>query len=133
MKGCKTLKDFFTAECDVALLVGLTYHQYWFDEPELFFAYAKQYKMKTEQQAEERDTLAWLTGQYVLAALGVTFSYALGKKGAPKPSYPEMPLYVQEHNERAKHEKQEREIRRSYQNFIAAAQRMGKLETPEPR
>lgn len=133
ISASKTLDEYFTSECDLAMLFGLTYDQYWFGEPEMFYACAKTYKTKTEQLAQERDTLAWLTGQYVLAALNVTFSYAFGKKGAPKGSYPELPFYVQEHNEMANRKKQERDLQRSYNNFIAAAQFMGKLQTPEPR
>lgn len=129
----KTLDEFFSEECELGMIFGLSYEQYWEGNPELFYAYAKVYKTKTERLAEERDTLAWLTGQYVLAALNVTFSYAFGKKGAPKSSYPDAPIYVQEHNEQAKRRKQERDLQRSYNNFIAAAQSMGKLQTPEPR
>ena len=81
ISASKTLDEYFTSECDLAMLFGLTYDQYWFGEPEMFYACAKTYKTKTEQLAQERDTLAWLTGQYVLAALNVM---RLAKRVLPK-------------------------------------------------
>lgn len=123
----KTLADLFNVECDAALLMGMSYLDYWWGEPELFYVLAKKYKIDTENAIIERDTIAWLTGQYVLSALGVTLGNAFAKRGHPKLTYPEMPFYVQEHDEMAKAKKRERDLMRSYNNFIAAAQSMGKL------
>lgn len=93
----------------------------------MFAYYAQKHKTLIEQAAQERDVLAWQTGLYVLQAVAVNFNGAFGKKGAAKIKYPEVPMYVEEHNEQLKAKKQEREVARSYANFIAAAQRMGKL------
>lgn len=109
--------------------MGMSYDEYWEGEPELLYLYAFKYKSLQEQQVQERDTLAWLIGYYVFQAVAINFASAFGKRGAPKPSYPELPMYVAEHNEQMKAKKQERELMRSYNNFIAAAQSMGKLQT----
>ena len=118
----------FETECEFAFLVGMSYDEYWSGEPEMLYFYAKRYKYEQEQAIQERDTLAWLTGQYVLQAVAINFASAFGKRGTPRPKYPELPMYVAEHNEQAKAKKQERDMMRSYQNFIAAAQSMGKLQ-----
>lgn len=123
----KTLSGLFEIECDAALMMGLSYHDYWYGEPEMFYVYAKAYKSALERSAQEQDVQAWLTGQYVLQAVAVNFNAAFGKKGSPKVTYPEIPYHLAEHNEQAKIKKRERELMRSYNNFIAAAQAMGKL------
>ena len=123
----KTLTGLFEVECDAALMMGLSYNDYWYGEPEMFYVYAKAYKSALERSAQEKDIQAWLIGQYVLEAVAVNFNAAFGKKGASKISYPEIPHHLAEHNEQAKIKKQERELMRSYNNFIAAAQAMGKL------
>ena len=124
-----TLTDLFECEELAAFSFGMSYNEYWNDNPRLFWLYANRYKQNIEKETQERDVLAWLTGQYVLQAVGINFAAAFGRRGAPKPKYPEMPMYVAEHNEQAKAKKQERDMMRSYQNFIAAAQQMGKLKT----
>lgn len=123
----KTLSGLFEIECDAALMMGLSYYDYWYGEPEMFYVYAKAYKSALERSAQEQDVQAWLTGQYVLQAVAVNFNAAFGKKGSPKVTYPEIPYHLAEHNEQAKIKKRERELMRSYNNFIAAAQAMGKL------
>lgn len=124
-----TLSALFETESEAASLMGLSYDEYWLGEPEIFYWHALKYRHKQEQDAQERDALAWLIGLYVHQAITVNFAAAFGKRGAPKPSYPELPAYVAEHNEQAKSKKQERDVLRSYNNFIAAAQSMGKLQT----
>lgn len=126
-ESTKSLAELFDVECDAALIMGMSYREYWYDEPDIFYVTAKHYKALQEQAAQERDVSAWLTGQYVLSAISVNFAHAFGKAGHPKPKYPEMPLYVQEHDEQAQIKKRERDMLRSYNNFIAAAQAMGKL------
>lgn len=124
-----TLSDLFEQEELAAFVFGMSYEEYWGGELEYFWAYAYRYKQMLEKERQEQDTLAWLIGQYVLQAVHINFASAFGKRGAPKPKYPEMPVYVGEHNESAKAKREERETMRSYNNFIAAAQRMGKLQT----
>lgn len=108
--------------------MGMSYQEYWYDDPELFFAYANRHKVREERKTQEQDAVAWLVGQYVLQAVAVNFAHAFGKPGSSKPKYPEIPMYVAEHNEQAKAKKKERDLMRSYNNFIAAAQQMGKLK-----
>lgn len=123
-----TLTALFDQECEFAAIIGMSYSDYWLGEPEMLYFYAFRYKQTYDNRAQEQDTLAWLVGQYVLCAIAVNFSSAFGKRGAPKSKYPDMPMYVAEHNEQAKIKKQERDMMRSYNNFIAAAQSMGKLK-----
>lgn len=128
-KSQTTLESLFETEGAAANLIGLSYDEYWTGEPEKLYWCGVRFKTNQEQQLQERDTLAWLTGQYVMQAISINLASAFGKQGAPKPNYPELPMYVAEHNEQAKAKKQERDMMRSYNNFIAAAQSMGKLQT----
>ena len=70
-----------------ALVVGMTYDQFWYDDPRLFFLYIEAYelKQKNEVRSEEHkiNTLAWLQGVYVVKALGCTFG---------KSEYPSKPI-----------------------------------------
>lgn len=121
-----TLEGIFMEECTLAMMMGMTYEQYWFSEPEIFLAYGKLYKRQTKAEFAEQDTLAWLIGSYVDAAVGHVMSAALGEKGKPKAKYPDQPVYVTEIDEAAKAKKQEREARKYEANFLAAVHNMGK-------
>lgn len=92
----------------------------------MFYAYAKRYKDARIQKAKELDMLAWLIGMYTCSALAAGFGK---EKGKPAPKYPDKPIFVEQNDEKLKAKRQEQEMLRSYNNFIAAAQMMGKLST----
>lgn len=121
-----TIEDVFTEECTLAMSIGMTYEQYWNSEPEIFLAYAKLYKRQTKADFAEQDTLAWMIGSYVDAAVGHIMSAAFGTKGKPKAKYPDQPVYITEIDENAKAKKREREARKFEANFLAAVHNMGK-------
>lgn len=57
----KFLKDYFP----YALTIGMTYQQYWIDEPELLKYYKKAYEIKKEAE----DSKIWLQGLYFYHAI----------------------------------------------------------------
>mgnify|MGYP003316312578 CR=1 FL=1 len=107
----------------LALRIGLTYDEYWAGEPEMMVPYAELYKQQIRTDFLEKDTLAWLIGSYVCTAIGMNFNAAFGKKGSQnKIKYPDKPMFIDEFDEKARQKKQEREVMRSYNNFLAAVQ-----------
>ena len=52
-----------------AIIFGMTYEQFWEDNPQLFWAYGRAYQMKKEIEFKENDLNAWNIAQYVLMAL----------------------------------------------------------------
>lgn len=120
-------------ESESALYMGMSYYDYWDGDPEMFFGVARLFKRKRDERFSEMDTQAWLIGAYVLNAVSINFNAAFGKKGAPKQKYPEAPMFAEQNSEEAKMKKQEREMKRSHANFLAAVQMMGKQIKTEPR
>lgn len=121
-----TIEATFQEECPLAMTLGMTYEQYWYGDPEMFVAYAELYKRQSKTEFTERDTLAWMIGSYVDAAVGHVISVAFGERGKPKAHYPDQPVYVAEVDETAKAKKREREARKFEANFLAAVHNMGK-------
>ena len=72
-----------------AILYGMTADQFWYDDPQLFFSYARAYEMQQERKVEYDNWLAWLNGQYHLLAIAQSMTT---KKGAK--IYPQQPFEV---------------------------------------
>ena len=67
-----------------AILYGMTSDQFWYDEPQLFFSYARSYEMAQERKLEYDNHLAWLSGHYILAAVQQSLAPKHGAKIYPK-------------------------------------------------
>lgn len=52
-----------------ALIYGMSPDQFWYDEPQLFFSYARQYERKQERQIEYDNYMAWISWMYGLKAI----------------------------------------------------------------
>lgn len=72
-----------------AILFGMTYEQFWEDNPQLFWVYGRTYQMKKEIEYKENDINAWNIGQYVLIALTQNSSNMFSKQ--KKDIYPKQP------------------------------------------
>ena len=70
-----------------ALIYGMTSDQFWYDDPQLFFSYARAYEMQQERKAEYDNWLAWISGQYHLAAIAQATTTKSGAKIYPKQPY----------------------------------------------
>lgn len=69
------------------MAIGMTYEQYWYDDPLLVRAFYKAHIMK--RQMAEYD--AWLQGAYMKAAIESSICNAFIKKGTSPNKYPEPP------------------------------------------
>lgn len=77
-----------------ALIYGMTSDQFWYDDPQLFFSYARSYEMAQERKMEYDNQLAWLSWQYGLKAI----QQALATKPNAK-IYPQKPFEVGKRDE----------------------------------
>lgn len=88
-----------------ALSLGMTYEQYWYDEPKLINAYIKAEEMRISKRNQE----LWLQGLYNHIALNTSLSNAFSKHSHAK--YIEKPFAL------TKREQEEEENRRVQQVF----------------
>lgn len=116
----------FENECAIALQLGMTYEQYWYGDIDAMVSFALFYKQKRRAEFITNDMNAWLAGQYSLVAFAKVMSDSFSKKGSPsRVKYPEEPMYTTAFDERAKLKKEEREVKKSYNNFMATVRAMG--------
>lgn len=67
---------------------GMTYNQFWFDDPQLYYTYEEVYLEKLK----EKDCLNWQLGQYIQCAIGSCF-----EKNC---KYPEKPMFYAREKEK---------------------------------
>lgn len=72
------------------MLIGMTYEQFWEDDPQLYWLYENAYNYKKEVEFKEKNYLAWLQGQYNLMAFTQVMSDAFSKTS--KHIYPKVPF-----------------------------------------
>ena len=64
------LLDYFNSYLfPLALTFGMTYEQFWYDDPDLFYSYLEAYKLKIKNQMQYDNQMAFIQGQYTLLAL----------------------------------------------------------------
>lgn len=73
------MRDFFYKHLiPLAIQVGMPLQEFWYDEPDLLWAYRNAYiekeKQKTETQKEMINFQSWLQGYYNSIAIGSVFS-----------------------------------------------------------
>ena len=77
-----------------AILFGMTYEQFWEDNPQLFWAYGRAYQMRKEVEQKENDVNAWNIGQSVLMALYQNSTAMFSKQ--KKDIYPKKPITMEQ-------------------------------------
>ena len=90
------------------LLYGMTYEQYWKDDPYLARAYAQAYLLKRKVENENM----WIQGAYIANAVTISIANTFGKK---QHDYLKQPLDIFPKTEREKAE----EVRAERQKLIA--------------
>ena len=86
------------------MAIGMTYEQYWYDDPLMVRAFYKADQLRRERMDEE----AWLNGVYVLNALDATVGNMFRKQGQTPSEYPKEPYTISKRKADEK-EKTERE------------------------
>ena len=126
--------EIFDRDCPYFLAIGMTYEQYWYDDPLIVRAFAKADKIKRQQH----DFNAWLQGRYIIDAIDCTIGNAFRKSGSEAARYPEKPYLLEElemtQSELKKEkEKQELLFAEAYMNRMCeAGQNWGKNKKQNP-
>lgn len=110
----KTFTEYFEELCPAYLAIGMTWTQFWIDEPELAIAYRKADAIKKRRKNEE----LWLEGMYVAEALRATVGNMFSK--GQKYPYPAEPFPITADEQRERHEREEKaRMERMKAAFIA--------------
>ena len=90
------------------LSIGMTYDQFWNDDPAL----ARYYRQADEIKVERKNQELWLQGLYVYEALCdvAPILHAMAKKGTKAQPYPEKPYAITERQRRREAEEKERKV-----------------------
>lgn len=72
----------------LALTLGMTYEQFWNDDPDLFYSYLEAYNMKIKNQMIYDNQMAYIQAQYNLMALQQVLQFSKN----PKKIFPRKPF-----------------------------------------
>ena len=97
--------EIFDEQFPLYLYLGMTYEQFWEEDPSLVIAYRKAHKLKQRESNE----MMWLQGVYTIHALQTVVGNAFLKKDAEPFRYPSEPLPITEKELREKEEKEARQ------------------------
>jgi hypothetical protein len=76
----------------------MTYNQFWFDDPQLYYTYEEVYL----DRLKEKDVLNWQLGQYITSAIGVW----LGKNS----KFPDKPMFYAREKQNNNEQKNDMEM-----------------------
>lgn len=115
----KTFTEYFEELFPAYLAIGMTWTQFWIDEPELAIAYRKADAIKKRRKNEE----LWLEGMYMAEALRATVGNMFSK--GQKYTYPVEPFPITADEQRERREREEKaRMERMKAAFIARSLRM---------
>ena len=100
------------------LAIGMTYDQYWNDDPTL----VKYYRKAAEIQKERRNEELWLQGMYIYEALCDVspILHAYAKKGTKPQPYSDKPYSITETQRKREEEEHARKIAEKGKRFMNA-------------
>lgn len=115
----KSFTEYFEEIFPAYLAIGMTWSQYWEDEPKLAIAYRNAEMIRKRRKNEE----LWLEGIYVAEALKATVGNMFSR-GA-KNQYPEEPFPITADEQKERREREEKaRMERMKAAFIAKSLRM---------
>ena len=115
----RTFTEIFEELFPAYLAMGMTWTQFWIDEPKLTIAYRKADAIRKRRKNEE----LWLQGIYVAEALSATVGNMFSK-GA-KNTYPSEPLPITAEEQQERREREEKaRMERMKAAFIAKSLQM---------
>lgn len=110
------------------MAIGMTYEQYWYDDPLLVRAFYKAERIRQERTDQE----AWLHGSYMLQAIDATVGNMFRKSGQQPSQYPQEPLSTKLRREKEKAKDEVRKEREAVwamawmSSFVEAGKNWGK-------
>lgn len=76
--------------CPLAIRFGMTYEQFWYEEPEMFWVYLEAFEQEQKARFEYDNSVAFLQGQYFMMAIAQCLQFSKH----PKKIYPKKPFNV---------------------------------------
>lgn len=76
--------------CPLAIRFGMTYEQFWYGEPEMFWVYLEAFEQEQKARFEYDNSVAFLQGQYFMMAIAQCLQFSKH----PKKIYPKKPFNV---------------------------------------
>ncbi|MBW2595135.1 MAG: hypothetical protein JRC93_04035 [Deltaproteobacteria bacterium] len=101
------------------MAIGVSYEDFWHGDPEIVSFAIEVDEIQQRNGIVRNDFLAWNTGRYVMAGVGVVLSQAFSKTSKAK--YPAEPLIAAELDEQLAEQKRERELVKAQNDFLAVA------------
>lgn len=109
-----SLSEHFEKLCPIFMNIGMTYKEFWEDDPTMTKDYLKAFRIKQKAEIKNKEWEIWKQGMYVYEALidvsPILHAFSKAKKPLP---YPEKPYGLQEDDEEkdeiTKEQKQENE------------------------
>ena len=109
--------------------IGMTYDQYWREDPKMVRAFYEAEKLRQEQ----RDADAWLIGSYVGKAIDATIGNVFRKNRGSAQTYPDLPeltkrrMEKEEEQKAAEKEEKEKTFALAWMSsFVQAGRNWGK-------
>lgn len=105
------LTDQFKKCCPFFISIGMTYEQFWYDDPTIANDYLKAFTLKEKREAEKAKWITWEQGLYVYEAICdvAPILRAFSKSTKPLP-YPKKPYGHETYEEDEKKKKLEEEL-----------------------
>lgn len=111
------ITELFNEHFPYYLACGMTYDQFWRDDPELVRAYRKAHELKRAWDNEQ----AWLHGLYIYEALCDVSPvlHAFAKRGTKPSLYASEPYPVTKAQQELKKAQEEKERQEQYKEYLA--------------
>lgn len=111
------------------LSIGMTYDQFWNDDPTL----VKYYRQADEMRYERKNQELWLQGMYIYEALCDVspILHAMAKKGAKAHPYSDKPYAISEKQRRREAEEKERAIANKGKRMMEMLMRQSNKQSGE--
>ena len=118
----KTIEEIFTDACPYFMAIGMTYEEFWYQDPHKAKMFLKAHEIRQKQVNEH----SWLLGYYNYIALccASPVLHAFAKQGTKPIDYPNQPLSLsKEENEQKEQEARNRRILNAREKLITMSKR----------
>lgn len=105
-----SLSERFEKLCPIFMNIGMTYKEFWEEDPTMAKDYLKAFDMKQKREIRNKEWEIWKQGMYVYEALidvsPILHAFSKAKKPLP---YPEKPYGLEDNDDEEEKSEQEKE------------------------
>lgn len=109
-----SLSERFEELCPIFMNIGMSYKEFWEDDPTMARQYLKAFKMKQKNKIKNKEWEIWKQGMYVYEALidvsPILHAFSKAKKPLPYPKEPYGIEKIEEDNEEKDEIAKEKEV-----------------------